>query len=54
LTRIEPEIWVQDAVGAVAGARELAPVHEEHGWSTGRMIDPFGHEWEIARQPEKT
>jgi len=35
-----------------SGARELAPVREEHGWTVGRMTDPFGHEWEIARAPE--
>jgi PhnB protein len=32
-----------------AGARETAPVQEEHGWSVGRVVDPFGHEWEIGR-----
>ena len=24
-----------------AGARTVAPVHEEHGWRTGRLTDPF-------------
>jgi PhnB protein len=32
-----------------AGAREVHPVHEEHGWRVGRIVDPFGHHWEIAR-----
>lgn len=32
-----------------AGASEIAPVSEEHGWRIGRIADPFGHEWEIAR-----
>jgi PhnB protein len=31
-----------------AGAREIAPVGEEHGWRIGRIVDPFGHEWEIG------
>ena len=32
-----------------AGARELSPVCDEHGWRLGRIVDPFGHEWEIGR-----
>jgi PhnB protein len=31
-----------------AGAIETSPVAEEHGWRVGRIIDPFGHEWEIG------
>jgi PhnB protein len=35
--------------GAVtAGATELSAVQEEHGWRLGRIVDPFGHEWEIG------
>jgi PhnB protein len=34
---------------AVAGgAAEISPVHEAHGWRTGRVADPFGHHWEFA------
>ena len=43
----DPEIVVSRAVHA--GARELSPVVQEHGWSLGRIVDPFGHEWEIGR-----
>jgi PhnB protein len=32
-----------------AGATELSPVSEEHGWLLGRILDPFGHEWELGR-----
>ncbi|MHB8694131.1 MAG: VOC family protein [Solirubrobacteraceae bacterium] len=32
-----------------AGAREVAAVTDEHGWQLGRIVDPFGHEWEIGR-----
>ena len=32
-----------------AGARELAAVGDQHGWRLGRIVDPFGHEWEIGR-----
>jgi PhnB protein len=21
----------------------------EHGWQLGRILDPFGHEWEIGK-----
>jgi PhnB protein len=33
----------------VAGGELTSPVAEEHGWLVGRVVDPFGHEWEIAR-----
>lgn len=32
-----------------AGADAESPVADEHGWRVGRLIDPFGHEWEIGR-----
>ena len=32
-----------------AGAKEVYPVTEEHGWRIGRVVDPFGHHWEIGR-----
>ncbi len=31
-----------------AGATELSPVAREHGWRLGRILDPFGHEWELG------
>jgi PhnB protein len=33
-----------------AGAQEVYPVGEEHGWRIGRVVDPFGHHWEIGRE----
>jgi PhnB protein len=33
-----------------AGATVVAPVHDEHGWRTGRLTDPFGHDWELSRR----
>jgi PhnB protein len=36
------------ALALAAGARELSPVEEEHGWRLGRIADPFGHHWEIG------
>jgi PhnB protein len=35
-----------------AGATAISDVGEEHGWRVGRIIDPFGHEWEIAKPPQ--
>jgi len=32
-----------------AGAKQVAPVTEGHGWRLGRILDPFGHHWEIGR-----
>lgn len=32
-----------------AGATPTAQVADEHGWRLGRIIDPFGHEWEIGK-----
>jgi PhnB protein len=32
-----------------AGAKEVVPVRDEYGWRLGRMVDPFGHHWEIGR-----
>jgi PhnB protein len=37
------------ASAVAAGARELSAVGEEHGWLLGRVVDPFGHEWEIGK-----
>ena len=32
-----------------AGATEVVPVADAHGWRIGRIVDPSGHHWEIAR-----
>ena len=34
-----------------AGASELAPVEDAHGWRVGKVLAPHGHQWEIARPP---
>jgi len=33
-----------------AGATQVVPVADEYGWRLGRIVDPFGHHWEIGRQ----
>ncbi len=32
-----------------AGALQIFPVGEDHGWRLGRLVDPFGLHWEIGR-----
>jgi PhnB protein len=43
----DPESVLAAAVDA--GATGTSPVRDEHGWRLGRLVDPFGHEWEIGR-----
>lgn len=42
-----PDAVLKTAVDA--GAAETSPVGDEHGWQVGRVVDPFGHEWEIGK-----
>jgi PhnB protein len=42
----DPEAVVARA--AAAGATVTSPVGDEHGWRLGRVVDPFGHEWEVG------
>ena len=35
-----------------AGAKEIFPVGEDHGWKLGRIEDPFGLHWEIGHPVE--
>ena len=42
----DPDTIVRQAVAA--GATESSAVCDEHGWRLGRIVDPFGHEWEIG------
>ena len=43
----DPRAVVEQA--KAAGATEIYPVAEEHGWLLGRVADPFGHHWEIGK-----
>ena len=47
LTVEDPDAVFAQAVGA--GAREVAPIAEEHGWRIGRVADPSGHHWEVGK-----
>jgi len=47
LTVPDPDDLFAKAVAA--GAKEVHAVSEQHGWRVGRVVDPFGHHWEIGR-----
>ncbi len=48
LTVPDPDAMFAKAVAA--GAREVAAVEDQpYGWRLGRVVDPFGHHWEIGR-----
>ena len=46
LTVPDPDAMVAQALAA--GAREVVAVEEAYGWRLGRVVDPFGHHWEIG------
>jgi len=37
------------AKAIAAGAAAVSPVGNQHGWRVGRVVDPFGHHWEIGK-----
>ena len=37
------------AKAVAAGAAIVWPVENQHGWRIGRVVDPFGHHWEIGK-----
>ena len=43
----DPDAAFNQAVAA--GATVIWPVRNEYGWRLGRVVDPFGHHWEIGR-----
>jgi PhnB protein len=46
LTVADPDAMFARAIAA--GAHAVHAVHEEYGWRLGRIVDPFGHHWEIG------
>lgn len=46
LTVTDPDSMFAQALAA--GATEVFPVGEGHGWRLGRLADPFGLHWEIG------
>jgi len=43
----DPDIVFNRAVET--GAEVVWPVESGHGWRVGRLVDPFGHHWEIGK-----
>jgi len=46
LTVPDPDSMFAKALAA--GAREVVALEEAYGWRLGRVVDPFGHHWEIG------
>jgi PhnB protein len=42
------------AKAVAAGAKIVVPVENNYGWRLGRIVDPFGHHWEIGRPVSET
>jgi PhnB protein len=47
LTVADPDAVFAQALAT--GASQVYPMSEGHGWRVGRVVDPFGHHWEISR-----
>ena len=47
MTVEDPDAAFERAV--TAGATAVWPVSEQYGWRLGRIVDPFGHHWEIGK-----
>ncbi len=47
LTVEDPDSVFDRAVKA--GAAVVWPVTNQYGWRLGRVVDPFGHHWEIGK-----
>ena len=43
----DPDAVLELAVSA--GATIVWPVGDQYGWRIGRVVDPFGHHWEIGK-----
>lgn len=47
MTVEDPDAAFDRAVAA--GAKVVIPVENQYGWRLGRIVDPFGHHWEIGK-----
>ena len=43
----DPDASIARAVEA--GATKVYPAADEYGWRLGRIVDPFGHHWEVGK-----
>lgn len=46
----DPDEAFEKAVAA--GAKIVRPMSSDHGWRLGRVVDTFGHHWEIGKPLE--
>jgi len=46
LTVLDPDAVFAQALAA--GAQTVSAVEDAYGWRVGRVVDPFGHHWEIG------
>jgi PhnB protein len=49
MTMVIPGPDASFARAIAAGATEVWPVDNRYGWRLGRVVDPFGHHWEIGK-----
>jgi PhnB protein len=47
LTVADPDAVFAKAIAA--GAKDVVAMKDDYGWRLGRVVDPFGHHWEIGR-----
>ena len=47
MTVEDPDAVFDRAVAT--GAKIVQPVTDAYGWHLGRVVDPFGHHWEIGK-----
>jgi PhnB protein len=47
LTTDDPDAAFDKAVAV--GATVVRPMSNEYGWRLGRVLDPYGHHWEIGK-----
>ena len=48
LTVNDPDAFFERAVEA--GGKAVSPVQDQpYGWRVGRLLDPYGHHWEIGK-----
>ena len=51
LTVPDPDAVFAQALAA--GAQSVVAVEDVYGWRVGRVVDPFGHHWEIGHPLEE-
>jgi PhnB protein len=52
LTVADPDVVFARAISA--GATVVWPVGDQYGWHIGRLVDPYGHHWEIGKPIDGT